>query len=72
MSRVPCTCVYATSKNTESVRKGYEMGGYIKQECAACKAGTSDMIEPGLDLDSDEPLVCNPNRPAGETCESCQ
>lgn len=33
-----CTCIYATSVNTESVRKGYEMGGYLKEECDACKA----------------------------------
>lgn len=33
-----CTCVYATAANTESVRKGYVMGGYVKEECAACKA----------------------------------
>lgn len=28
-----CGCIYATSANTESVRKGYEMGGYVKQFC---------------------------------------
>lgn len=26
----------------------------------------------GIDFDSDEPLACDPNRPAGEACESCQ
>jgi hypothetical protein len=36
-----CTCVYATSDNTDSVRKGYEMGGYLKQECDACKAAAT-------------------------------
>lgn len=33
-----CTCVYATSRNTASVRKGYEMGGYVKELCDTCKA----------------------------------
>lgn len=28
-----CTCVYATAENTEAVRKGYEMGGYVKEFC---------------------------------------
>lgn len=28
-----CGCIYATSANTASVRKGYEMGGYVKQFC---------------------------------------
>ena len=32
-----CKCVYATAANTESVRKGYEMGGYLKEECEVCK-----------------------------------
>lgn len=32
-----CQCVYATSENTGSVRKGYEMGGYVKEFCAACE-----------------------------------
>lgn len=27
---------------------------------------------PGIDFDSDEPIVCDPNRPDAETCESCQ
>jgi len=31
-----CTCVYATAENTASVRKGYEMGGYVKETCAYC------------------------------------
>lgn len=31
-----CTCVYATSKNTPSVRNGFEVGGYLKEKCAAC------------------------------------
>lgn len=26
----------------------------------------------GIDFESDEPLVCNPNRPDGQPCESCQ
>ncbi|WP_147285426.1 hypothetical protein [Ectopseudomonas mendocina] len=29
--------MYATSANTESVRLGYEMGGYLKEECESCK-----------------------------------
>ncbi|MDT4837740.1 hypothetical protein FQZ97_714800 [compost metagenome] len=33
-----CTCVYATSANTASVRSGHEMGGYLKKECEVCKA----------------------------------
>lgn len=37
-SAARCACVYATSANTESVRKGYEMGGYLKEECSACKS----------------------------------
>lgn len=36
-SEEPCSCVYATSENTESVRKGFEMGGYLKVECDYCK-----------------------------------
>lgn len=43
----------------------------IADQCEFCD-GTAAGNGPGLDLDSDEPLVCNPNRPAGETCESCQ
>jgi hypothetical protein len=37
MSARKCNCVYATSKNTASVRSGHEMGGYLKVECDACK-----------------------------------
>lgn len=37
MSKSPkCSCVYATSANTESVRLGYEMGGYLKHQCEHC------------------------------------
>lgn len=25
-----------------------------------------------IDFESDEPLVCDPNRPDAETCEACQ
>lgn len=38
MTASKCTCVYATASNTESVRLGYEMGGYLKHECEACKS----------------------------------
>lgn len=33
MSKLKCGCVIATSKNTASVRKGFEMGGYVKKWC---------------------------------------
>ena len=39
-----CTCVYATAKNTDSVRKGFEMGGYLKHECDACKAANEQFL----------------------------
>lgn len=32
-----CTCVYATARNTPSVASGYEMGGYVKEECDHCR-----------------------------------
>lgn len=35
MSMRKCGCIYATSANTDSVRKGFEMGGYIKEPCPA-------------------------------------
>lgn len=31
-----CSCVYATAENTESVRKGFEVGGYVKETCIYC------------------------------------
>lgn len=31
--KLKCGCVVATSKNTASVRKGFEMGGYVKDWC---------------------------------------
>lgn len=37
-----CTCVYATAQNTESVRKGYEMGGYVKEVCDYCTGSAAD------------------------------
>lgn len=40
-----CTCVYATAANTPSVRDGVEMGGYLKEECAACKAKYPEQAE---------------------------
>lgn len=40
-----CRCVYATAKNTPSVRKGYGMGGYLKSECAACAKKAKGEIE---------------------------
>lgn len=33
MSTAPCGCVYATALNTESVRQGFEVGGYLKAPC---------------------------------------
>lgn len=33
-----CKCVYATAENTPAVASGHEMGGYVKEECAECKA----------------------------------
>jgi hypothetical protein len=33
-----CGCVYATAKNTASVRSGHELGGYLKIECEEHKA----------------------------------
>ena len=33
-----CKCVLATDKNTIGVRKGYELGGYVKERCSACAA----------------------------------
>jgi hypothetical protein len=38
MAKRKCSCVYATSANTPSVRLGYEQSGYLKVECDACKA----------------------------------
>ena len=32
----------------------------------------SEGVGLGIDFESDEPLVCNPNRPDAEACESCQ
>ncbi len=34
MGTKKCGCVVADSKNTFSVRKGFEMSGYIKSRCA--------------------------------------
>lgn len=50
-----CSCVYATSENTPSVRKGYEVGGYLKEECQAC-AGSSAQQSAGerVSVDSGE------------------
>jgi hypothetical protein len=33
MSTLKCGCVIATRMNTESVRKDYEVGGYVKKWC---------------------------------------
>ena len=33
MSKLKCGCIYADRYNTEAVRKGYEMGGYLKKAC---------------------------------------
>ena len=43
--------------------------------CFALAHGEPDRcgaLAPAIDFDSDEPLVCNPNRPDAETCDSCQ
>jgi hypothetical protein len=48
--REACSCVYATNKNTASVRAGHEMGGYIKEECTACNGKKPAAIaEPVVD-----------------------
>jgi len=44
-----CTCKYATADNTEAVRKGFEMGGYVLEVCAECKAATSRQPSAALD-----------------------
>lgn len=41
--RNSCTCVYATARNTASVRHGAEMGGYVKQMCEHCTAQKHDV-----------------------------
>ena len=41
-----CSCVYATASNTEAVRKGYEMGGYLIQECPYHKSLNEESDEP--------------------------
>lgn len=33
MGTLKCGCIIADSNNTISVRKGFEMGGYVKQFC---------------------------------------
>lgn len=63
-----CKCVYATADNTPAVRDGYEMGGYLKEECDECKskeAETSEAVRyvrPGqLDTfinDEEQPMKC--------------
>lgn len=69
-----CTCVYATSANTESVRKGYEMGGYLKAECEACKSSAT----PPSPSTAPTCAECNGTRriagPVGDPpseCEAC-
>jgi hypothetical protein len=52
-----CSCVYATTENTESVRKGYEMGGYLKEQCETCKAKDAQ-DERGACIHADEPKAC--------------
>lgn len=37
MSKLKCGCVVADSRNTAAVRKGFEMGGYVKHFCAEHK-----------------------------------
>lgn len=33
MGKLKCGCVIADSRNTSSVRKGIEVGGYVKEFC---------------------------------------
>lgn len=40
-----CSCIYATAKNSLSVRSGHEMGGYLMEECAECKAEREKLDE---------------------------
>lgn len=46
MSKLKCGCVMATSKNTDSVRKGFELGGYVKQFCAKHDTGRRKSAPP--------------------------
>lgn len=32
-----CACIYATAKNSKSVREGFEVGGYLVKECDFCR-----------------------------------
>jgi len=34
MTKRKCGCVYADRFNTSAVRKGFEMGGYLRSPCA--------------------------------------
>lgn len=43
---IKCGCVYADSNNTSSVRKGYEMGGYLKTPCARHGNSRRDNVVP--------------------------
>lgn len=40
-----CTCIYATSKNCSAVRKGYVMGGSVREKCDNCKARLNIFLE---------------------------
>ncbi len=41
-----CGCIYATAKNTPAVRSGHSMSGYLKTECADCKAKRANPFYP--------------------------
>lgn len=42
--KLKCGCVIATTKNTASVRKGYECGGYVKEFCGEHQTRKDDMV----------------------------
>lgn len=47
-----CSCVYATAANTPSVRDGFEVGGYLKVECDACKAQAAPASQPTVQAEA--------------------
>jgi hypothetical protein len=64
MRKNGCSCVYATSRNTTSVREGWEMGGYLKKECDQCR--NERLIQESLELnkranpeEEEEPMQCS-------------
>lgn len=71
MTRRKCGCVYATAQNTETVRKGLEMGGYVKEFCAEhrpeARQGdpmtTNDRTEPGVCTTAHQSWSCPNMKP---------